>query len=35
MFAIRGDPLPPESHTQNDPGRGAVKWRLTVVARGR
>ena len=35
IFAIRGDPLPPENHAQHDPSRGAVKWRLTLVALGR
>jgi hypothetical protein len=29
-----GDPLPPKNHARHDPSRGAVKWRLTVVAHG-
>jgi hypothetical protein len=35
VAANKGNPLPPQNHTQHDPNKGAIKWRLIVFAQGK
>jgi len=31
----KGNPLPPQNHSQHSPSQGAIKWRLIVFAQGK
>jgi len=32
IAANAGNPLPPQNHSQHDPSKGAIVWRMTVYA---